>query len=72
MPKRQISAVSAGVQFALCVLVPLLGGYAIDSRAGTGPWGILGGFIVGLVWAAVSVLRPLWTEAEDEPHQDRS
>ncbi len=59
-----VSVISAGVQFAVCVLVSLWLGYQADRRFDATPWGTLAGMIIGMVAGTWSVLRPLWREAE--------
>lgn len=63
--KPRISALSAGFQFAVCVLIAMaLGAYA-DNRLGCKPWATLGGMVLGMLIATWSVLRPLWIEANE-------
>jgi F0F1-type ATP synthase assembly protein I len=51
---------SAGIQFAVCVVVPLVAGFYFWR-----PWGAVVGLLLGLAAGAWVVLRPLWIEADD-------
>ena len=63
--KPRVSALSAGFQFSVCVLMAMgLGAYA-DKRLDCKPWGVLGGMVLGMLIATWSVLRPLWIEANE-------
>ena len=65
-PKQRptISALAAGFQFAVCVLLPVGIGAYLDQRHGTRPWGIIAGFIIGLLVGTWSVFVPLWREVD--------
>jgi F0F1-type ATP synthase assembly protein I len=65
-PRPGVSALAAGFQFGVCVLLPLFIGFAFDRRHETKPWGTLGGLLLGLVIGGWSVFRPLWIEARQE------
>jgi F0F1-type ATP synthase assembly protein I len=67
-----ISAMSAGFQFAVCVLLPVWLGYWAERRYDVKPWGLLAGLLVGLLIGTWSVFVPLWREADDEPHVPKS
>jgi F0F1-type ATP synthase assembly protein I len=63
--KPRISALSAGFQFSVCVLIAMALGTYADKRLECKPWGVLGGMVLGMLIATWSVLRPLWIEAND-------
>lgn len=66
-PHHNVSALSAGFSFGVCVVVPLLIGHAIERRYGFRPWGLLGGLVLGLVVGVWGILRPLWLAADEPP-----
>ncbi len=53
-----------GLQFAVSVLLFLYLGQWLDRRYGTGPWGVLGGVLVGASAAFYSMYRRLMTDLE--------
>lgn len=65
--KPVIGAMSAGFQFAVCVLLPVWLGYWAERRYAFKPWGVLGGLLLGLVIGSWSVFVPLWRETDDAP-----
>lgn len=67
-----VSAMSAGFQFAVCVLLPVWAGYYAERKYDFKPWGLLGGLLVGLLIGGWSVFVPLWREAEDDPATPKS
>lgn len=67
--KPAVSAMAAGFQFAICVLLPVWGGVYLDRNHGTHPWGILAGFILGLLVGTWSVFIPLWRETDSHPRE---
>lgn len=65
--KPTISAMAAGFQFAVCVLLPVGIGAYLDQGHGTRPWGMVAGFILGLLIGTWSVFIPLWREVDPHP-----
>lgn len=59
-----ISAMAAGFQFAVCILLPVWAGIYVDRRQHTHPWGLIAGFALGLVIGTWSVFVPLWRETD--------
>ena len=69
--KSRVSALSAGFQYAVCVLVGMgLGAYA-DKHLDSSPWGVLGGLALGMLIGTWSVLRPLWLEAGEADREPK-
>ncbi len=66
-----VSAMAAGFQFAVCVLLPVWAGVYLDHRQGTHPWGIIGGFLLGLIVGTWSVFVPLWRETDTHVRKPR-
>ena len=70
---RESSHLLAGTHFATCVIVGLVGGYAVDRHFGCRPWGVTVGALLGTVSAFWCVIRPLLrngTGQPPEPAQD--
>ena len=66
-----ISAMAAGFQFAVCILLPVWAGIYIDRHQKTHPWGLVTGFILGLVVGTWSVFVPLWRESDSHVPKPR-
>ena len=50
-----IALAGLGVAMAAAFVLPLFGGLALDRSLRTTPWGLIGGFVVGIL-AAVGVV----------------
>jgi hypothetical protein len=49
--------VSLGTTIALCVAAGVVGGLYADAHWAISPWGLLGGLVLGVAIAVVSVLK---------------
>jgi ATP synthase protein I len=54
---QALSASSVGLELGVSVLLGLLGGMWLDGQAGTDPWLMLVGLVVGLIAGFRGVLR---------------
>jgi ATP synthase protein I len=55
---RTIGALSTvGLSFVLAIVIGVAAGYYIDNHFGTGPWGFLIGFFLGLAAGVLNVVR---------------
>lgn len=58
-----------GVQFVVMMGLPMVLGWWIDGLVGTRPWLMVGGAVLGIVAAMVSVIRTVARmERQDERH----
>jgi F0F1-type ATP synthase assembly protein I len=53
---------AAGASYTLIGAIILLGGigYAIDAWRGTGPWGLLGGLLLGIIVGFYELAKTVW------------
>ena len=58
---RQLTALarlaSVGIEFSISTIVGLLGGRWLDEKAGTAPWLMLVGLVIGVVAGMRSLIR---------------
>jgi len=64
-----------GLELAGATAGLALVGYWIDSKFGTGPWGIIGGFFIGIVGGLYNLVKQSLAAAreaqlDDAAHQD--
>jgi F0F1-type ATP synthase assembly protein I len=55
-----------GIQMAVSLGLPLYGGYWLDDRYGSSPWGILAGIALGLL-SIFSLLYKLTIQSKNKP-----
>ena len=54
---KTLSATSVGLEFALCVVIGALFGRWVDGKAGTTPWLLLLGTVLGFVAGLRGLMR---------------
>lgn len=55
-----------GIQMAISLGLPIYGGWWLDERYASSPWGILGGIVFGLV-SIFSLLYKLTLQSRKKP-----
>ena len=60
-----------GLELAGATAGLALVGYWIDSRFGTGPWGILGGVVIGLVGGLYNLVRQSLAAVQEGQTEDK-
>lgn len=65
--KSYIKTSAAGLEVGLSVIVGAVGGYFFDSYVGTKPYGLLVGFVIGVLAAA----RKLYSFSRDYLKEDK-
>jgi ATP synthase protein I len=71
MYKVYMKTSAVGLEVCISVVLGLGGGYLVDSKWGTGPWGIIAGVVLGSL-AAVRALFRFSKQYLKEEHQDDS
>ncbi|MGP1272830.1 MAG: AtpZ/AtpI family protein [Phycisphaerales bacterium] len=70
--QRLMEVGAIGTEFAVAVVGGAVLGYGIDYLAGTAPWGLLAGCVVGLVWGFVRFVRTGLAMASGSPTRGKA
>lgn len=66
---RSIGALSAvGLTLVFAIMLGAVGGYFVDEWLGSGPWGLLIGFFLGMAAGMRSLFQTVSAVSKDERH----